>query len=503
MVKKKINALRTSYRKELDKIKKSMRSGAGTEEVYIPTLWYFKDIDFLRDQETPIAGISTLDLTEDDDNEKDEINAQSGILPPAQPEELEESLMHWIKYTQTRSFSKDIEHLKQKRPLDRSSHLHKLTPFLDSAGLLRLGGRLRFAPLHPDQRNPFILPRELPLTTLLIRHHHLATLHGETQLTLASLRQRFWILGGRVPIRMFIHRCLTCVRHQASTLQQRMGQLTLSRVTPARAFLNTGVDYAGPFTLKTFRGRGAKRYKGFLILFICLLGLGFTIVVTCRECDNVFINSCPLINNSYEVNRRIVLAMRLLGIGLNGIIKFCAFMDLPRPVFQTCYDRIIQNIFVVTETVRAKCIKKVAEEEKKLSIEKGQTNGITVSDDGSWRERGFSSLYGLVTLIGWYTGKVVDVLVKSKYCKVCEYWKKKEDTAEYQEWAKSHSEQCQANHEGSAEKMEMDAVVEMFLRSETLHNVKYSHYIGDGDSKTFKGGFSCNESKNFFCLNQL
>lgn len=77
MVKKKINALRTSYRRELDKIKKSMRSGAGTEEIYIPTLWYFKDIDFLRDQETPIAGISTLDPTEDDDNEKDEINSQS------------------------------------------------------------------------------------------------------------------------------------------------------------------------------------------------------------------------------------------------------------------------------------------------------------------------------------------------------------------------------------------------------------------------------------------
>lgn len=129
-------------------------------------------------------------------------------------------------------------------------------------------------------------------------------------------------------------------------------------------------------------------------------GLGFKLVITCGECEKVYINSCPLINNAYEVNRRIVFAMRLLGIGLNGIIKFCAFMDLPRPIFQVTYDSIVNNILTATEAVCTKCIKKAAEDEKKISIEKGQTNGITVSGDGSWRKRGFSSLYGLVTLIG-------------------------------------------------------------------------------------------------------
>ena len=36
-------------------------------------------------------------------------------------------------------------------------------------------------------------------------------------------------------------------------------------------------------------------------------------------------------------------------------------------------------------------------------------------------------------------------------------------------------------------KMEVDAVVEMFKRSEDLHGLKYCQYIGDGNSKTFKG----------------
>lgn len=75
--------------------------------------------------------------------------------------------------------------------------------------------------------------------------------------------------------------------------------------------------------------------------------------------------------------------------------------------------------------------------------------------------------------------------VKSKYCKAYMYWKSKEGTAEYEEWIKSHSEEYQINHEGSAGKMEVDAVVEMFSRSEKLNGVKYCNYIGDGDSKNF------------------
>jgi len=48
--------------------------------------------------------------------------------------------------------------------------------------------------------------------------------------------------------------------------------------------------------------------------------------------------------------------------------------------------------------------------------------------------------------------------------------------------------------------MEVDAVVEMFQRSETLHQVKYAYYIGDGDSKTFKGITDAKPYENFTVL---
>lgn len=50
-VAKKINSFRTIYRKELSKVKTSMRSDAGAEEIYRPSLWYFDLLSFLNDQE--------------------------------------------------------------------------------------------------------------------------------------------------------------------------------------------------------------------------------------------------------------------------------------------------------------------------------------------------------------------------------------------------------------------------------------------------------------------
>jgi hypothetical protein len=35
--------------------------------------------------------------------------------------------------------------------------------------------------------------------------------------------------------------------------------------------------------------------------------------------------------------------------------------------------------------------------------------------------------------------------------------------------------------------MEVDSITEMFLRSDEKCGVKYTNYIGDGDSKTFAG----------------
>lgn len=67
-----------------------------------------------------------------------------------------------------------------------------------------------------------------------------------------------------------ILRCVPCARQRGIRAQQLMGQLPPARVTPSRPFTHTGVSYAGPLIIKTWKGRGAKSSKGWICVFICL-----------------------------------------------------------------------------------------------------------------------------------------------------------------------------------------------------------------------------------------
>ncbi|XP_046808401.1 uncharacterized protein LOC124420227 [Lucilia cuprina] len=61
MAVKKINVMRTSYRRELKKQRASLKSGAGADDEYVPTLWYFDHLSFLNDQEEFITGRTTME----------------------------------------------------------------------------------------------------------------------------------------------------------------------------------------------------------------------------------------------------------------------------------------------------------------------------------------------------------------------------------------------------------------------------------------------------------
>ncbi|PIO24772.1 hypothetical protein AB205_0019020 [Aquarana catesbeiana] len=59
-VEKKIGSLKSIYRKELNKVQASMRSGAAAEDVYVPSLWYYNRMQFLEDQMEAGESLSTL-----------------------------------------------------------------------------------------------------------------------------------------------------------------------------------------------------------------------------------------------------------------------------------------------------------------------------------------------------------------------------------------------------------------------------------------------------------
>nr|CAI5840209.1 unnamed protein product [Callosobruchus analis] len=69
-VKNKINNMRSAFRKELKKVKESKRSGTSSEQVYIPTLWYYDSLLFTIQHEQCRETISSCrDFQEEEENE--------------------------------------------------------------------------------------------------------------------------------------------------------------------------------------------------------------------------------------------------------------------------------------------------------------------------------------------------------------------------------------------------------------------------------------------------
>ncbi|GFX83803.1 uncharacterized protein TNCV_350671 [Trichonephila clavipes] len=49
-----------------------------------------------------------------------------------------------------------------------------------------------------------------------------------------------------------------------------------------------------------------------------------------------------------------------------------------------------------------------------------------------------------------------------------------------------HNENCKANHFGNSGSMEVLGAMEIFQRSESLHGLRYTKFLGDSDSRAYK-----------------
>ncbi|XP_029175540.1 uncharacterized protein LOC114944008 [Nylanderia fulva] len=184
-------------------------------------------------------------------------------------DELRRAETFWLAYAQKRSFELEFKTLRKDETLPHKSSLKSLNPFVGKDSLLRLGGRLRNSALSYKERHPIIIPRGR-IAELLIDHAHRISLHGGVQLVLRTLRQNYWLLGGRSTVKFRIRQCIVCARYAKQQASQLMGDLPSPRVNPSSPFTHTGVDYAGPFFLTPFVSRGQKTRKHYIALFICL-----------------------------------------------------------------------------------------------------------------------------------------------------------------------------------------------------------------------------------------
>ncbi|XP_065094610.1 uncharacterized protein LOC135715141 [Ochlerotatus camptorhynchus] len=189
--------------------------------------------------------------------------------------EYDSTLKSLIRVTQAACFQQELRHLRHNdqermalRKADFKSPLKDLDVWIDDTGLLRLNGRLANSPGSFDSRLPIILPADHHLSRLIANSVHHQTLHaGPTQL-LATIRQRFWPIRGRDLARRTVHHCVTCFRFHPPASNQFMAPLPSSRVTAAKVFEHTGLDYCGPFFVRPLAGRGAS-VKVWVTVYVC------------------------------------------------------------------------------------------------------------------------------------------------------------------------------------------------------------------------------------------
>ena len=182
-------------------------------------------------------------------------------------DEIERAERHWILEAQNDQYGDDMNALKAGQNVSPNSRLKDLNPFLDG-GILRKESRLCHATLSEEERRPIILPPDHRFVHLLIDRTHKQLCHAGTQQVLSAIRDQYWIVRGRQRVRSVLLSCRNCHLFRARPFHlQQPAPLPRSRVTPARPFSRTGVDFAGPLLVK--KGRDSEPTKAYIAVFTC------------------------------------------------------------------------------------------------------------------------------------------------------------------------------------------------------------------------------------------
>ncbi|XP_043277806.1 uncharacterized protein [Venturia canescens] len=80
--------------------------------------------------------------------------AKSITIEPISPEEIDWAKQFWCLQVQISEFPNEHKLLQENQPLSKSSSLYRFTPFIDSVGLIRIGGRLHNSPLNYPVKHP-------------------------------------------------------------------------------------------------------------------------------------------------------------------------------------------------------------------------------------------------------------------------------------------------------------------------------------------------------------
>ncbi|XP_075150612.1 uncharacterized protein LOC142224708 [Haematobia irritans] len=138
-----------------------------------------------------------------------------------------------INLAQRHYFRNEYDAIVQNNIIPKDSPITTLNPFIDQENIIRVNGRLAHSSLPYSERHPIIIPDCLLMCRMV-----------QTEFYISRLKPR-------------------------KSCSQIMAPLPLDRCTITPPFHVTGVDFAGPFELRTSHLRKAPLMKGYVSVFVC------------------------------------------------------------------------------------------------------------------------------------------------------------------------------------------------------------------------------------------
>ncbi|XP_046868771.1 uncharacterized protein LOC124461276 [Drosophila willistoni] len=182
--------------------------------------------------------------------------------------ECAEAELVLVRVAQREAFPDELHRLYANRPVQPTSELKGLLPYVDDLAILRASGRIDAALCLPyGARRPIILTHRHPLTDLIVRHYHVRMKHQNVNATITEIRMKFWITKVRRVLQRVIRNCGVCKLQRATPTPPLMGPLPEDRLKPGGwPFEYTGLDYFGPLLVTV----GRRQEKRWVALFTCL-----------------------------------------------------------------------------------------------------------------------------------------------------------------------------------------------------------------------------------------
>ena len=173
---------------------------------------------------------------------------QRGTLKADEIHQAEQILFRFVQTESFPNFSKSIANSKE---ISKTLNIAELSPFIEEDGTIRVKGRLKHSNIAYNAKHPILLTAKHPVVQFLLEKAHRDNLFEGKEYVRNTLQQKYWIIGLR----------------NAKSIHPAMADLPrewlYEHVFP---FTHTGIDYFGPFEVKSLR----RTMKRWCCLFTCL-----------------------------------------------------------------------------------------------------------------------------------------------------------------------------------------------------------------------------------------